>query len=398
MLSDESRAKRSVHEFQRLPLDERLVVFHAEVREDWVDLGRLVHRLTVAQNRPVAYLTSDLDDPLLQRPQPNLHAYYVGRGRTRKRLFRQLRANVVVVSRPSIGRDLPRSKECDIHYALILGGLQSVSTTHSEATLRGYGTIFCSGPHQTEELRDCLGDDVHVLELGNARVDAILERRRRYPDEVDSFHTPSVLVAPDTAEFFRRGGTDIVERLLLAGFRVTVHLAPGFPNGDKTARQLEKQLGIIPGLLVHRAPATPSLLFSSQLVVTDWSDLALQYALGMERPVVFIDVPRTDRRAAGTVRRRPIEVALRDRLGRIVDTEKLPDIARICDRVMRGGTPDAESLERLRSQVVYHASLSGAIGSAAIEALTLQHDPEAALQRALNELTKRDEPKRWDAA
>ncbi|MEM7263205.1 MAG: hypothetical protein AAF488_14540, partial [Planctomycetota bacterium] len=385
MLTDEIRARRSVREFHQLPHDQRLIVCFAEYKEDWNDLSRAVERLSTAQGRSVVYLTSDPDDPLLKGRQHNLHVFYVGRGGSRKKLFKKIDANVVVVPRPYVGSVIPRSRE-DVHYALVLSTLQSVTTQFSAKELAPYRTVFCSGRHQLAELRDLVGDSVQLLEHGNGRLDSVLERRDRRPTEVDEYRTPSVLIAPHGPELITQTSPEWITEILDRGFKVTLHLRPDMPGAAKIAKKLTRRFEQAPGFRGHCAPATPSLLFTHQAVITDGSDLALQYALGLERPVIFVDLPRRDGSAMGTANRRPLEVSLRDQLGTIVPMARLLTLAVVCEESIRDRDTRKEALIELRERLVFHGRLSGAIGSAALEAITLRHDPKAALERALAEL------------
>ncbi len=388
MFADEVRAARSVRAFERIAVDDRLVVFFSESKEDWGDLSPLVSRLILAQNRSVAYLTSDPEDPALSRITKNLHVFYVGRGRARQSVFKKLDANLVVVARPVVGSIIPVSSVTTVHYSLILSTLQSVTTTHSAEELAPYQSVFCSGPHQAAEIRDLMHPDTKILQLGNGRLDAILERRRRVPEEVLAFKTASVLVAPQEASFFKNAGYSIVERLLRDNLKVVVHLHPGLTKRARIAKKLERKFGSSPNFSVNTSLPSFSLIFMSQTVITDWSDIALQYSLGMERPVIFIDLPRPDRRAVGSTNRRPLEVALRPQLGQVVARDRISQIAKICRATMNDSSQEA--LAELRRRVVFNSNISGAIGSAAVEALTLRHDPQAALDRAIRDLKSKD--------
>jgi len=149
-------------------------------------------------------------------------------------------------------------------------------------------------------------------------------------------------------------------------------------------KKLERKFGCQANFSMNTTLPSFSLIFMSQTVITDWSDVALQYALGLERKVVFVDLPRADGRAAGSSHRRPLEMALRNRLGLLVRPDQLSSIGRICRVLFDCGKDD--TLAELREQVVFNSNVSGAVGSAALEALTLRHDPQAALERAIREL------------
>jgi len=68
-------------------------------------------------------------------------------------------------------------------------------------------------------------------------------------------------------------------------------------------------------------------LQNSDIMICDWSGAALDYAFGLNKPVVFIDVPRKinnpDYQAIGI---EPFEVSIRDKIGTIVAIDDIDNI------------------------------------------------------------------------
>ena len=65
-------------------------------------------------------------------------------------------------------------------------------------------------------------------------------------------------------------------------------------------------------------------LHESDIMVSDWSGAALDYAFGLEKPVLFVDVPRKinnqEYQAYGV---EPAEVGIRSQVGAIVDPDNV---------------------------------------------------------------------------
>ena len=57
----------------------------------------------------------------------------------------------------------------------------------------------------------------------------------------------------------------------------------------------------------------------SDILVSDWSAMALEYSMGLEKPVLFIDVPRRIRNPNWReLEIEPIENTIREQVGEIV--------------------------------------------------------------------------------
>src|SRR5688572_23406903 len=70
--------------------------------------------------------------------------------------------------------------------------------------------------------------------------------------------------------------------------------------------------------------AAQESLHRSDVMVSDWSGAALEYAFGLERPVLFVDVPRkVNNPHYEDLGIEPFEVAVRERIGRVVSPDAL---------------------------------------------------------------------------
>jgi YidC/Oxa1 family membrane protein insertase len=105
----------------------------------------------------------------------------------------------------------------------------------------------------------------------------------------------------------------------------------------------------------------------SDLLVTDWSAMALEYALGLEKPVLFIDVPRRIRnpnwRELGL---EPIEAVIRDQLGEVVSPDALNEAPAAIERLLGDPGRFRTKMRELRETMVYRLGHSIPDGAAEI--------------------------------
>ncbi len=66
----------------------------------------------------------------------------------------------------------------------------------------------------------------------------------------------------------------------------------------------------------------------SDLMISDWSGAAFEYAFGQNKPVLFIDVPRKINNSEYIkIKTLPLEVKLRSEVGAIISLEELGNIS-----------------------------------------------------------------------
>ena len=124
--------------------------------------------------------------------------------------------------------------------------------------------------------------------------------------------------------------------LLDSGFKVTLRPHPMTQKKSKKKINflLQKFSSNSNFVLEKNIPNFESFV-KSDIMITDWSGAAIEYAFTLERPVLFIDVPKkihnSDYEKLPEI---PIEINIRDKIGEIIslsDMEVLPEkIQNLC--------------------------------------------------------------------
>ena len=107
----------------------------------------------------------------------------------------------------------------------------------------------------------------------------------------------------------------------------------------------------------------------ADLMVSDWSGVALEYAFATERPVVFIDSPqKVNSIDLLNIGLPAIEEVLRNRIGLIVEScAKVGD--GINKALSRSDTSWAKQISDVRDEVIYNFQTSAKSGAAALTAI-----------------------------
>ena len=385
------RASSSLRRFNRSPREERQIVFYAESRADWAHLGPIVEELTSA-GRTISYVTSDEDDPVLSAEDGRLRAFFVGSGTVRTTFFKLVDADVVVMTLPDLETFHLKRSVHPVHYVYVFHAMVSTHMVYRKGAFDAYDTILCVGPHHVAEIRRT--EEVYrlapkeLVEHGYGRLDTILQTAAERPAASPGGRPGQEAAAGALVGrvlVHRSAGRRRADHLLLeAGHSVVLRLHPmtvrRFP---KLAGEMAKRFAA-GGLRVETDMREQASLHESELMIGDWSGAALEYAFGLERPVLFIDMPQKinnpehDRIGLAT-----LEESIRAEIGAIVDPQDLRAGLPLVDELC--ADPDAfrERLREARERAVYNVGRSASVGAAHVARLAdrAREDPHARTSR-----------------
>jgi YidC/Oxa1 family membrane protein insertase len=110
--------------------------------------------------------------------------------------------------------------------------------------------------------------------------------------------------------------------------------------------------------------ASQDSLQRSDLMISDWSGAALEYAFGLERPVLFVDVARKvnnpDYEQLGI---EPLEVSVRERIGRVVDPSRLDAVPAAVEALVSDASGYRQQIRETRAQTVHNVGTSGRVAA-----------------------------------
>jgi YidC/Oxa1 family membrane protein insertase len=96
-------------------------------------------------------------------------------------------------------------------------------------------------------------------------------------------------------------------------------------------------------------------LFRSDILICDWSAMAIEYALGLEKPVLFVDLPRRIRNPDWqALEIEPVEAAFRKLAGDIVTPQQLDEVPQKIDSLLQNQESFRQRMQKLRSQMVFN--------------------------------------------
>ena len=361
--------------FRRLPEHHRQLVFYSESGQDWHHFQPVICELTESLQHTVCYLSSDPEDPGLHQNHPRIRPYWIGDGLVRILCFQFLRCSVCVMTMIDLGNlDLKRSIH-PVHYVFMFHSLISTHMADHAESYDHYDTVLCSGPHQVREIRR--REEMENLPAKNLvahgyhRLEELMSQRREPPPvQNGKIH---VLLAPSWGPqtILNLLGAELVGILLNAGFRVT--LRPHYQTRWTTPEVIDRIMsahGQHPDLHLMEQMGETGSLFDSHVMITDWSGAGMDYGMGLEKPVLYIDVPpKTRNDSWESLDIEPFESFVRSHIGALLAPDQLDQVPDKIRELLQDPELFRRHVQTLRAEWVNNLGRSAQAAAAAIHDL-----------------------------
>lgn len=323
---------RSAMLYSGQPAKNRQLTFYSEGKNYWPHLGGLVRYVLEQSEIEISFITSDANDPVFTLNHPRLHIFLIDQGAIRNFLFENIETDLFVMTMPDIDQyQVKRSKNV-VHYLYTQHALVSLHMVYRLGAFDHYDTIFCGGPHHIAEMRAI--EDAHdlepktLVEHGYAWLDNVVAQADIRKQGTRDSGPKHILLAPSWGPegVIETGvGARLVDQLIGQGYRVTLRPHPETIKHAKPAVNaiVSKHTGNSNFSYEANVSGQDSL-HSSDVLITAWSGMAFDYAFGLGKPVVFIDVPKKiNNPGYAQISLDPIEIVMREQIGQVISPEAL---------------------------------------------------------------------------
>ena len=331
---------QAVMRFMRLPKEQRRLTFYSEGKNYWPHLEGLVREVLATSDIPVCYISSGEGDPGLILEHPNYLTFKIDEGFVRNWLFENIETDVMVMTMPDLHQYQVKKSKHKVHYVYVQHSLVSLHMAYRKGAFDHYDTIFCAGPHHIKELRAMEKKynlpKKNLLEHGYGRLDAIIEETKKRSKTVKPTDVPKhVLIAPswgNEGTIESGEGEKIVDQLMKQGYQVTLRPHPQTIKFAKNKiDSILKKYDNHPLFSYDANVAGQDSLHESDIMISDWSGAALDYAFGLNKPVCFVDVPRKiNNPGYKEIEIEVFEAVIRKKIG-IIMTDNICDVGLILD-------------------------------------------------------------------
>mgnify|MGYP001476704849 FL=1 len=357
--------------YKKLPKSYKKVVFYSESFQDWHHLKPLLNAL-LDEDIAVTYVTSDDKDPGLLKLSKKYRSIYIGKGFFRILFFQFLRAKLLILTMMDLNNfELKRSMH-PVHYVYIFHSLTSTHMVDTEKSFDHYDTIFCAGPHQKKEieLREKNKDlkAKNLVPYGYPRIEKLIQLSSKPKNE-----KKVILLAPTWGEqsIINLMGMEICSIILNQGYSLilrphheTIKRSPQLIN------EIENKYSHLETFRLVREMGDSESLLQSDLLICDWSGTAIEYAFGLEKPIIFIDIPPRVRNPNWReIQSEPLEMSIREKVGRVICPSKLDELPSSISQLLNEDQLSSSLIKSLREEFIYNLSRSEITGREEIKRL-----------------------------
>jgi YidC/Oxa1 family membrane protein insertase len=332
------------------------VVFYAESRHYYQYFEKLINDL-LKENVKVFYITSDAADPLLKNAPQGMQVMHVKW--MLGLLFKKIKADVVVMTMPDLGNYLYKRSAAVKKNIYMFHAAVSTHQQYRKEAFFNYDAVFCTGEYQLKELRKAeelySKNQKELIAYGYPLLDTIKEQA--HPDA-----RQVVLVAPSWFDgcIFDTCIDELLLQLSKLPYEVVLRCHPEYrKRKSKTFTRIIEMTEKYPNMMIDEEPDVIKTLSVADILITDRSGIAFEFAFGTAKPVLFIETPlKQTNPFCNELGIEPIENKLRSELGISVSPDNLEQLPQRLDELTKFADGFDSRMESLKKNLFYNTEES----------------------------------------
>lgn len=347
------------------------LVFYSESNGFYKYFKGYIEYILEHTNITVHYITSDPNDNIfeMQKTKPQIRGYYIGENKLIT-LMMKMDADVVVMTMPDLDNyHIKRSYvRKDIEYIYATHGTGSTNMTLRKGAIDHFDTILCVNKLHHMEIDEM--ERVYRLprkKLVDVGCPLIDEMRSGYLAEKHSEHDrKKILIAPSWQE---KNIIDICLEEMLgylkeSNYDITVRPHPQEVRLKRKQIEAIKEKFECGNITIQMDFSSNNTVMEADLLITDWSDISMEFAFTTYKPVLFIDTPmkvmNPDYKDLTIV---PMNIIIRDKLGKVLGLNELDKITETIDNMLLHVSDYKEQIECFAEENIYNQGHASEIGA-----------------------------------
>ena len=314
-------------------------------------------------NLTIHYVTSDPNDRIfeLAETHPAIKPYYIGEKKLIT-LMMKMDADVVVMTMPDLENyHIKRSYvRKDIEYIYQIHGVGSVNSALRKGALDHYDTVFCVGEHLKREIRQMEALDglpeKKLVETGYPLLDEMTAAYEAAPHPEKA--QKQILIAPSWQKdnIIDTCLEKLLDELRQTGCRVIVRPHPQQVRHQKAYfEQLKTRYAADENVEIQTDFSSNATVFESDLLITDWSDIAWEFCYTTKKPVLFIDTPmKVMNPDWQKIAEPPMNIAARSEVGTVLKLDELDRAAEAAEALLAQPERYRAAITASLERHVYH--------------------------------------------
>jgi YidC/Oxa1 family membrane protein insertase len=311
------------------------IVFYSEKSGFYKYFENVIEELSRQTDIFIHYVTSDPNDAIFSRENPQIMPYYIG-GKRLIPFMMKMDADIVIMTMPDleqmhIKRSLVRE---DVEYIYLFHWVLSTHMVVRKGALDHYDTIFCVGRHQIEEIRET--EKIYglktkkLIECGYGVIENM--RKQYFKEGSKTNEKKSVLIAPSwqTDNIMESCLDELLQGILDKGYHIVLRPHPEYIKRYK--KDIDNILKRYNSLIskdfqIETDFASNVSVYNADILITDWSNIAYEFALTTKKPPLFINTPmKIMNPEYKRLSMEPLDITLRNEIGKSLEPNQLNTI------------------------------------------------------------------------
>ena len=316
----------------------------------------------------IHYVTSDPNDKIFEDTRDQIQAYYVSSDRYLVPLFMKLEADMCLMTMPDLEKyHIKRSRvRSDVEYVFVCHGMGSIAT-YRKGALDWFDTVFCPNKDQEEEIRayeKLYGTHEKLLvETGYPLIDQLISDYQN--QEHPKHKVPQIMIAPSWQKdnIIELCAESLLNALSESGYRIILR-----PHPQQVRREperfaiLKERYQTNENIEIQTDFSKNNPVLESDILITDWSDIAWEYAFSTKRPVLYLDTPmkvvNPDYVKIGI---EPINKTLRSEIGEVLPLDRIAEVNDIIRKMLDSSEEYQQRIIKVINEHLYNVGHSSEI-------------------------------------
>jgi len=240
-----------------------------------------------------------------------------------------------------------------------------------ENSFDNYDSILCTGSYQVDEIRTRERKNQlkpkKLIEAGYYRLERVYQAYKDYSKSNQASAKKTILIAPSwgTDNLIESVGEELVGVLLREGYKVIVRPHPeALRRKPEPVDKLETVFGNHSDFTIERSVATDDSMLEADLLICDLSGIVFEYALGTERPVLFIDSPiKIRNQKYEELEIEPLELAIRREVGVRLSPKNIGELTTVVSELITNSEEYRKIIKKFRDKYVFNFGCSSERGA-----------------------------------
>ena len=352
------------------------LVFYSEKSGFYKYFKDVIEEILKRSNATIHYVTNDYNDQIFEiaKTEPRIKPYYISLKKS-VLLFMLIETDIFVMSTPYLNKYyLKRSMiKSDVEYVYIPHDTMSVHYGFKETALEAFDTVFCVGPHQKNELEKII--EIYkqkpktLVEFGYPLAEKLIEDGKKALETKVDTGKKEILIAPSWQEdnLLDSCIDDLINGLACEDYHIIVRPHPEYIKrfGYQLNKLVEKYKGFDETKLTFELDFSKNKsVYSSDLLITDWSGIATEFCFATQKPAIFVNTkPKCDNPNWEKIGLEPVEVSLRNKIGVAVEKSELPNIRKVAQELFNKQDEYKQKIQEIYKDFLYNHGTSAEVGA-----------------------------------